>query len=178
MKHFFILFFILSLKSPSQDKIPVTQKGWLVYRHGDMLAFLPLKDQSKTPTYTNFFTEDKGYGQRMNNCYSAPYKLLIAKTFLINTYEYNLKSKGDSLLGRFKYYIQPVKYIYNVESIEKDTADYSAGGWTFLINGKLAYYPVFHFIERSGKIHFLNYSDSIFAKKGGRRKTISIYPPH
>ena len=87
MKNLFIVLFIFSLKGNSQNKVTVTQKGWLVYRYGDMFAFLPLKDQSKTPTYTNFFIEDKGYGQRMNNSYSAPPKLLIEKTFLINTYE-------------------------------------------------------------------------------------------
>lgn len=178
MKNLFIIFFVFSLKADCQNKVTVIQKGWLIYRYGDMLSFLPIKDQSKTPTYANFFTEDKGYGQRMNNSHSEPPRLLIAKTFLINTYESNMKSKRDSLVGRFKYYIQPVKYIYNVESLEKDTADYSAAGWTLLINGKLTYYPVFYFMERSGEIHFLNSSDSLFAKRGGRRKTISIYPAH
>jgi hypothetical protein len=126
MKNLFIIIFVFSLKVDCQNKVAVTQKGWLVYRYGDMLAFLPIKDQSKTPTYANFFTEDKDYGQRMNNSYSAPPKLLIAKTFFINSYQ------RDSLMGRFKYYIQPVRYIYHVESLEEDTADYEVGGWTFL----------------------------------------------
>ena len=178
MRFFCIIFFFVSLKVDCQSTVTITQKGWLVYRYGDLLAFIPIKDQFKTPTYTNFFTEDKGEGQRMNNNYSAPPKLLIAKTFLINTYDYNVALQLDTIVCKFKYYIQPVKYVYEVKSTEKDTADYMAGGWTFLINGKPTFYPVYHFAERSGEIQFLNMNDSMFAKKGGRRKTISIYPPH
>lgn len=178
MKYLIIISLFLSVRGECQNKATVTQKGWLVYRYGDLLAFLPLKDQSKTPTYSNFLLEEKGDGQRLNNMYHAPAKLLIAKTFWINTYQYDPKSKKDTLVGKFKYYIQPVKYTYTVESLEKDTTDYPAGGWTFKIKGKTTFTPVWHFMERSGDILFLNKSDSLFAKKGGRRKDIEIYPPH
>jgi len=153
MKYLIVILLLLGIKGECQNKIAVTQKGWHVYRYGDLLAFLPLKDQSKTPTYSNFLLEEKGDGQRLNNMYHAPAKLLIAKIFWIDTYQYDSNSK-------------------------KDTTDYLAGGWTFRINGKSTFTPVWHFMERSGDILFLNRSDSLFAEKGGRRKNIEIYPPH
>ena len=178
MKLLFIILFLIALEANCQSKITVVQKGWLVYRHNDMLAFLPIKDQAKTPTYTNFFTEEKGEGQRMNNNYSAAPKLLIAKTFLTNSYGYGKETRRYVVDGKYKFYIQPVKYVYEIENVDSDTADYCVGGWVFKINGKVTVNPVYSFVERTGEVQFLNKTDSIFAKRGGRRKTISIYPPH
>ncbi len=178
MKLLFGILVLLILHPGNKVKPTFTQKGWLVYRHYDMLAFLPLKDQSKTPTYDNFLTEEKGEGQRMNNLYSAPPKLLIAKIFMLDMYNYDPVLQKDTLAGKFRFYIQPVTYIYEVERAEIDTADFFAGGWTFMIKGHPVFHPVYYFNERSGEIRFLTKKDSLFAERGGRRKSIEIYPPH
>jgi hypothetical protein len=178
MKYFFIFFLFANFRAYTQGKVTITQKGWLVYKHGDLLAFLPIKDQSKTPTYSNFFTENKGEGERMNNSNSAPPKLLIAKTFFINTYKYDSLKSIDTLVGKYEFYIQPVKYVYQVENIECDTAEFMTGGWTLKLNSKTRFCPVYYFDHRIGEIQFLNKSDSLFASKGGRRKQLEIYPPH
>ena len=114
----------------------------------------------------------------MNSSYSAPPKLLIAKTFLITTYEFGTKTQSDTLVHKSNFYIQPVKYLYQVNDVKKDTAEFISGGWTFKLNGKTTFCPVYYFNQRIGEIHFLSKSDSLFASRGGRRKTIEIYPPH
>jgi hypothetical protein len=180
MKIFFFALIYLLLKADQQKKIPIVQKGWLVYRYGDNLAFLPIKNQAVTPTYENFFTEEKGDGQRMNNSYSAPPKLLIAKQLLVGVYNYDSISQKDTFAGKAKFYIQPVKYVYETDDFKADTADYEHGimGWTFQMEWKPVQHRVFYFMNRSGTIYYLNKQDSILAAKGGRRKDIEIYPPH
>jgi hypothetical protein len=177
MKEFGIFVSLLiSIHGYCQKKDTITQKGWLIYRYGDLLAFLPLANQSKTPTYKNFLTEEKGDGQRMNNNYDAPSKLLNAKKIALTTYKYEGKSDKYTVLGRRKFYVQPVKYTYEFDA--KDTADDLAGGWYFRVNGKPQYHYVYYFMFRSGIVSFLNRSDSLLAERGGRRKNIKIYPPH
>lgn len=178
MKLLYSFLLLLTFHLDKKTKLTVTQKGWLVYRHSDMLAFLPIKDQNKTPSYDNFLTEEKGDGQRMNNYSSAPPKLLIAKIFMLDIYHYDPALKIDTLAGKARFYIQPVTYIYEVERPEIDTADFLAGGWTFPIKGRPIFHPVYYFNERSGEIRFLNKKDSLFAAQGGRRRSIEIYPPH
>src|SRR5215216_970597 len=138
MKIFFLALISLLLKADQQKKITIVQKGWLVYRYGDNLAFLPIKNQSVTPTYENFFTEEKGDGQRMNNSYSAPPKLLNAKFLPIDVYNFDSTTQKDTFAGKVRFYIQPVKHVYETERLEADTADYEHGvmGWTFQLRGK------------------------------------------
>lgn len=177
-----ISFFVLwSMAGNAQDKVTLTQKGWLLYDYNYCLAFLPIKDQTKIPTYKNFFTEEKGDGQRMNNSYSAPPKLLIAKKYRIKEYKYDFINKKDTFFNSSKYYIQPVRLEYKLDNSKADTTDYSNGGcfWRFLINGKYVEHRAYYFNDRSNSVvHFLNVSDSLFALSGGRRKSIRIYPPH
>ncbi|RYF81202.1 MAG: hypothetical protein EON98_12670 [Chitinophagaceae bacterium] len=180
MKFFLLLLISLFLQTDQRKKITVVQKGWLVYRYGDNLAFLPIKNQAVTPTYENFFTEEKGHGQRMNNSYSAPPKLLIARELTVGIYNYDSKMQKDTFAGRTKFYIQPVKHVYETEDLKADTADYGHGvmSWTFQIKGKPVQHTFFYFMNRSGTIYFLNKQESLFAAKGGRRRNIEIYPPH
>lgn len=181
MKLLVSIFILCSIVGNAQEKVTLSQKGWLLHSPGDCLAFLPIKDQTKTPTYKNFFTEDKGDGQRMNNNYSAPPKLLIAKTFKIKEYRYDFKNKIDTFFNKSKFYIQPIRLEYQLDNIEADTTDYQNGGcfWRFRINGKYIEHTGYYFSERSnGVVYYLNKNDSLFAIKGGRRKDISIYPPH
>jgi hypothetical protein len=180
MKFFLLVLISFFLQTDQQKKITVVQKGWLVYRYGDNLAFLPIKNQAVTPTYENFFTEEKGDGQRMNNSYSAPPKLLIARELPVGIYNYDSKVQKDTFAGKTKFYIQPVKHVYETKNLETDTADYEHGvlGWKFQIKGKPVQLRVFYFMNRFGTIYYLNKQDSLFAAKGGRRKNIEIYPPH
>jgi hypothetical protein len=175
MKAFLLPIFAFLLNSDQRPKIQVVQNGWLIYRYGDSLAFLPIKNQSIVPTYKNFFTEEKGDGQRMNNNYSAPPKLMLAKIIPIKMYDFDLKK-----VKKVKFYIQPVKYIYEADDMISDTADYQHGvmGWSFQMNGKRVDLNVFQFWNRSGDVYYLNTQDSVFALRGGRRHNIVIYPPH
>src|SRR5688572_4354470 len=116
MKTFLFVILLFCLKAHSQEKIIVTQKGWLIYLYGDKIAFLPIKDQTKTPTYKNFFSELKGDGQKMTNNYSAPPKLLLAKKIKIDIYDYDSKMNGYKFVNRSTFYIQPVNYVFKEES--------------------------------------------------------------
>ena len=181
MKLLLSFFILCSIRGNAQDRITLSQKGWLLHSPGYCLAFLPIKDQTKTPTYKNFFTEDKGDGQRMNNSYSAPPKLLIAKTYWIKDYRYDFNNKRDTFFGKSKFHIQPVRLEYKLDNIKDDTTDYKNGGcfWRFFINGRYIEHSGYYANNRrSGVVYFLNKSDSMFAQRGGRRKNISIYPPH
>lgn len=174
-----VLFVFANGSSFSQTKDTITVKGWLIYQQDYLLAFFPLKNQSKNPSYKNFLTEEKGPGEKMNGNYSAPPKLLIAKKVRLPVYEYNYKNGKDSLIGKREFYIQPVKYIYEVKDKTSDTVNYDmgAGGWRFPVNGKPTEHWAYYFFGRSGEIFYLTQKDSLYAAKGGRRKTISIYPP-
>jgi len=181
MKGLLLLFISFFLKSDFQKQITITKKGWLVYRYGDNLAFFPIKNKAVTPTYENFFTEEKEDGQRMNPNHSAPPKLLIAKQLPIGVYDFDTLIRKEKYVGKEKFYIQPVKYVYVAESLASDTADYENGvmGWTFQIKGKPVPHKIFHYmLNRGGQIYYLNKQDSLFSEKGGRRKNIEIYPPH
>ena len=175
------LFMFYFFSANSQNKVQLFQNGWLLYNYGSCLAFFPIKDQSKIPTYKNFFSEEKGDGQRMNNSYTAPPKLLIAKKYRVKSYQYDFKKKGYNFTGKKTYYIQPAKLEYYLDNISADTTDYQNGGcfWTFLIKGKYVEHNAYHFTERNSPvIYFQTKNDSLFAKNGGRRKDISIFPPH
>jgi hypothetical protein len=180
MKTILILFLLAGSRGNSQQKVTITKYGWLAYTYFDDLAFFPIKDQSKVPTYKNFFSEEKDDGQRMNNSNSAQEKLLISKIFKIRTYEHDFKHNKDTFAGKRKFYIQPVKYVYQTENTSADSSDHENGfrTWTFLINNKPTIHWIYKFNHRSGRIYYLNTKDSLFAQRGGRRKEISIYPPH
>ena len=135
MKMFSILLILATLVPLPQDRHTVTKKGWLVYHYGDQLAFFALKDQSRQPTYRNFFTEEKQDGERMNGNYSAAEKLLIAKTYWIDTYEPGSGPGKGTRARTYQFYIQPVKYLYEVDDLKGDSTDHvpnGAGGWAFL----------------------------------------------
>ena len=174
-KHFFYLLIVWAGFVSFQTKLTMTKAGWLIYRYGENVAFFPIKDQRKVPTYANFLTEEKEDGERMNGNYSAPPKLLIAKQMTLS-----VSDGAGKPLRKLKFYIQPVKYVYQVNNELSDTTnpEMNAGGWIFQLNGKMIVHPVYHPWERSGSIHYLTKEDSIFAQKGGRRKNIKIYPPH
>ncbi len=181
MKILVIIFAFSFYSANAQKDVELTQNGWLLYNKGYCLSFFPIKDQSKTPTYKNFFTEEKGDGQIMQGLYTAPPKLLIAKKHKIKNFRYDYNKNKYYTTGKFQFYIQPVQLKYSLNSIAADTLDFEKRGcfWTFLINNQYSQHNAYYFSERrSPEIFFLNKKDSIYAQNGGRRKDIIIDPPH
>ena len=158
------------LMDSTYSETTVVQNGWLFYEHGKTLAFFPIQNQSNLPTYENFLTETKDYGQRLNDTISALDKIILAKQLYIDVYE------NEEHLSKKQFFIQPVKYTYKIVGDKPDTTDYYIDrmGWTLILEGKRVAHRIFDFDHR-GIFDFLNKQDSISASQGGRNKNIKVY---
>src|SRR5690349_10417855 len=123
MRSIIIVLVLININSFSQTQHKVSSKGWLIYQQDYLLAFFPIKDQTKTPTYDNFLTEDKSGGERMNGNSSASTPLLIAKKIKLSIYDLNVEAGKEMKQIKQDFYIQPVKYEYNVSDITGDTCN-------------------------------------------------------